>query len=140
MLWHVDKTNFHILGSVHVSNRPLPISAETVRVLNRTTVLAFEANFDAAPNLAPAHYKADDSLSKNIPEPLFSDARRLWLELGLSREEFERLRPWLAAFRLMNAVLSSRGFTGEQGIDRRVLDLGKKDNKTLFFLDKTIQG
>lgn len=135
MLWHVDNTTLWILGSVHVSDRPLLISGQTTRVLENADVLAFEANFDVGPNLAPARYQINTALSKNIPDLLFADTQRLWRELCLNEEELECFRPWWVAFRLMNAALSKRGFVSEQGIDRRVLNLGKQMNKTLFFLE-----
>ncbi len=135
MLWHVDNTTLWILGSVHVSDRPLLISRQMTHALDTADVLAFESNFDVAPNLAPARYESDTTLSKNIPDLLFADTKRLWGELDLDEDELQGLRPWWVAFRLMNAAISKRGFVREQGIDQRVLNLGKKKNKTLFFLE-----
>jgi uncharacterized protein YbaP (TraB family) len=140
MLWHVENTALRILGSVHVSDRPLHISERTTDALDGADLLAFEANFDVAPSQAPARYKANDSLSKNVSTSLFADARRLWLEFGHSDEELERHRPWWVAFCLMNAAMAKRGFVSEQGIDRRILNLGKKQNKTLFFLEPVDAG
>lgn len=140
MLWHVDNTTLWILGSVHVSDRPLLIARQTTRVLDNADVLAFEANFEVEPNLAPARYEIDNTLSKNIPALLFDDTRRLWRELCLNEEELEGLRPWWVAFRLMNASMLSRGFVREQGVDQRVLKLGKRDNKRLYFLESIDAG
>ena len=140
MLWHVDNTTLWILGSVHVSDRPLLISGQTTHALDNAEVLAFEANLEVAPNLAPARYEIETTLSKNIPAHLFDDTQRLWKELCLNEEELEGLRPWWVAFRLTNAAMLNRGFIPEQGIDQRVLKLGKRDNKRLFFLESIDAG
>ena len=135
MLWHVDNTTLWILGSVHASDRPLLISGQTTQALDSADVLAFESNFDVVPNLAPARYESGTTLSMNIHDLLFADTQRLWREFFLNEEELEGFRPWWVAFRLMNAAMSKRGFVREQGIDQRVLNFGKKNNKALFFLE-----
>src|SRR5688572_13782792 len=140
MLWHVDSVPLRILGSVHVSNRPLLLSEHTVLALRDSTLLAFETNFDVAPNLGPMRYETGNALSRNIPPPLFADTQRLWQELGLNEDELECLRPWWVGFRLMNAALSNRGFVNEHGIDRSVLNFGKKEGKALFFLESVEAG
>ena len=140
MLWRVEDTSLHILGSVHVSNRPLVFSEQITRALNEVEVLAFETNFDVRPNLAAVRYKTNDSLSRNISASLFEDTKHMWAELDLDDRELERLKPWWVAFRLMNAAMSNRGFTNEQGVDRRVLNFGKDGHKTLFFLESVDTG
>ena len=140
MLWHVEGTALHILGSVHVSNRPLALSEDMTLAVSAAEVLAFEANFDATPDLATIKYERGGSLSKNIPAALFEDAQRLWNKLQLEVEELEPLRPWWAAIRLMNAAMSSRGFIAERGIDRQLLNLGKTAGKSLFFFESVGAG
>lgn len=135
MLWHVEDTALHILGSVHVSNRPLELSEQMSLAVGAAEVLAFEANLDATPDLAAARYGSAEALSKNIPAALFDDTQRLWIEHQLETGELQRLRPWWAAFRLMNAAMSRRGFVPEEGIDRRLLNVGKNTGKSLFFFE-----
>jgi uncharacterized protein len=135
MLWQVKNTNLRILGSVHVSNRSLYLPPLVADAINGADTLAFEANFEVSPNLSLVHYKKGNALSKNIPASLFTNTKELWLELGLGEEELENIRPWWAAFRLMNTVMSKHGFVHNRGIDRNVLNIGKLEKKNLFFLE-----
>jgi uncharacterized protein YbaP (TraB family) len=110
------------------------------QALDEADVFAFEANFDVQPNLAFSRYGTGDSLSQNIPAPLFADTKRLWMELGLEDRELECCKPWWVAFHLMNVAMARRGFTGEQGIDRKVLNFAKDKNKKVFFLESVSAG
>jgi uncharacterized protein len=140
MLWRVSGTSFFILGSIHVSNRPLVLPAAATQAVEAAQTLAFEANFDIVPKLGFARYAGTESLSRNISPALFLDAKRLWLELELPEEELETNRPWWAAFRLMFTAMSRRGFLIEQGIDRKLLNLAKTDQKSTFFLENISAG
>lgn len=140
MLWNVPGTSFFMLGSIHVSNRPLVLPTAVAQAVEAAQTLAFEANFDVVPNLEFGCYAGTESLSQNISPALFSDAKRLWLELELPEDELETNRPWWAALRLMFTGMSRRGFISEQGIDRKLLNLAKKDRKSTFFLENASAG
>lgn len=141
MLWQLDNTAFHILGSVHVSNRPLQLSETATNVLKNATVSAFEANLDASPSLASKQYKRGDTLNKHITASLFADTQRVWHEFTeLEDEELERLQPWWVAFCLGGALMSRHGFDQERGVDRRIFNIGKKERKDLFYFESINDG
>lgn len=140
MLWNVQGTSFFILGAIHASNRPLVLPNAVAQAVEAAQTLAFEVNLDFVPNLGFARYAKTESLSRNISPTLFSDAKRLWLELELPEEELETNRPWFAAFRLMFSAMSQRGFIAEQGIDRKLFNLAKTDQKSTFFLENVSAG
>ena len=140
MLWEVENTNLRILGSVHVSDRPLDLSPLATLAISEADTLAFETNIEVTPNLSATRYKTGGSLSQNIPVPLFADTMRMWCEFGFNEEELEGLRPWWVAFRLMNSLMSKHGFVYDQGIELKVLHYAKVKKKCPFFLETVDAG
>ncbi|SHH70273.1 TraB/GumN family protein [Massilia sp. CF038] len=140
MLWTVPNSSLTILGSVHVSNIPLTLSEAAQRSIDAANVFAFEANFDAALELAFTRYPAGAQLRGNINEDLYDDAKSLWTRLDCSEDDFDGHFPWWIAFVLMNKLSSQRGFTSTNGIDRKVLEIAKQKKKSLFFLESLSAG
>lgn len=140
MLWEVKNTNLRIVGSVHVSDRPLYLSPLATLAISEADTLAFETNIEVTPNLNPTRYKAGGSLSQSIPASLFNDTRRMWLESGFNEEELQGLRPWWVAFRLMNSLMQKHGFVHEHGIELKVLHYAKVKKKGAFFFETVDAG
>lgn len=135
MLWHVTNTGLHILASIHLSDAPLLLSEKMAVAVEGAEVLAFEANLDAAPDPLIGKYKRGTRLSTSIAEDIFRDTVNLWDQFRFDRNELEGLQPWLAAIRLTNALAQQHGLQYANGIDRKVLNQGKRLRKKIFFLE-----
>lgn len=141
MLWKVEGTNLHIIGSVHISQKVLELPAAMISAVNAASILAFEANFDHASNPTLGRYdKKSDSLSKKISATLYIDSLKLWENHGLPIEDLEQLHPWRAALALMNGILLNAGFSRASGIDGFIMNVAKRNGKKLFFLESVNAG
>lgn len=135
MLWRVADTNLYILGSVHVSDEPLVFSEQTVIALEKAEILAFESNIDAVTDPLIGRFKSGSRLNNTIPKDLFDDTSYLWARFLFDPNELNGLQAWRVGFRLMSEIMQQHGFLFNEGIDRRVLELGKSQQRKLFFLE-----
>lgn len=140
MLWNIEGTRLQILGSIHVSDRPLVLSDPTIQALHNADAIVFEANFAVPPDLGFTRYAAGHALREDIPVPLLECTKRLWVEYGFEDGELERLKPWWVALLLTNAAMAREGFAGAEGIDSKVFHFAQTHGKQALFLESVEAG
>jgi uncharacterized protein YbaP (TraB family) len=83
MLWEVAGTNLQLLGTIHVSDRPLELHDRMIEAMRSAVTFVFEQNLDHQPD-TPLRFSSGVGLSTHIPQTLYAETVRVWSELGLS--------------------------------------------------------
>lgn len=140
MLWKVQETDVFLLGTVHVADRPLPISARVEEALHAVDTFAFEAIPGVNVDKKLTHFKTNDALSLHIPADLFEDVRQAWRGRDLPDEELERLKPASVVFRISAFDCDSRGFKRDLGIECGLHRRARDERKKEYFLESVNDG
>jgi uncharacterized protein len=134
MLWTVKSTALHILGSVHVLPEEPRFSEAEAMVLNNAKVVAFEANFELAQGTPSGYFRGKRTLDQEVPAALFASTAELWSQLQIDIP-LRTVRPWWAAFIIMNKLLGKEGLSHAAGVDRSILKIAKGMKAQLFYLE-----
>ncbi|WP_339723291.1 TraB/GumN family protein [uncultured Paraglaciecola sp.] len=134
MIWQFDNTQVYILGSLHFMkegsiNRERHIDA----IYNNVQKVVFETSLD--PQEASICSYESDKLSNNISKSLFRDTKKVWQKYGIEYSKLEKSKIWFAAMLIGNSINESNGFLFNSGIDKRMWDKSKRDNKEIEWLE-----
>lgn len=119
MLWKIVGTPLHILGTVHLSDAPLTLDSETLRVLDAAKNMAFETSLDAVPDLSAGFYPPGQDLADDIPAQLLEATEAIWSSLALP-DDLRSRRLWLVVLSLIGPLVPSWGFDFAHGVDEAV--------------------
>lgn len=136
MLWHVDGTNLHLLGTVHISDEPLVLSDRMEAAIQEAQIVAFETDFHLKPVRDVGLQKKGRQLSQSISSDLLSATKAELAELGCE-VQLETRQPWSIALEIINRRMASWGFS-QPGIDPAVR--ARCAGKSLFFLESIEAG
>jgi uncharacterized protein len=143
-LWrvHSDKSNFYILGSVHVLKREnYPLNQTIEKAFDSTQKLVLEIDLkseDAAAVQRVALEKGinrDRTLQQNVAPETYSLAEKRAQELGIDIQALSLLKPWVVALTMTALQLQKLGFDPNYGVDRYLAERAVKSGKTMVGLE-----
>jgi uncharacterized protein len=143
-LWrvHSDKSNFYILGSVHVLKREnYPLNQTIEKAFDSTQKLVLEIDLkseDAAAVQRVALEKGinrDRTLQQNVSPETYSLAEKRAQELGIDIQALSLLKPWVVALTMTALQLQKLGFDPNYGVDRYLAERAVKSGKTMVGLE-----
>jgi uncharacterized protein len=138
-LWHATRAGkpgeVWLLGSVHLreSDRAA-LDQAVVEQVTRCERAAFELDFDTLDMAQMSAYMqregalpAGQTLKDVVAPETWAKVSGLLGQLKLGEGVIERLRPWTASLVLQLAYYEQKGMGGEQGVDRAVQTLARRE-------------
>lgn len=135
MLWKVDGTKLHILGTAHLLDGPPKFRPYELKAIRQAVTVAFEADFRLDPPLRDGHYPEGQSLAGELGDEMFGQVVALGAQVGISVDDLQEMRPWLAQLRLSTKLGESIGLQPIYGVDRAVMQSAEAANRKLVFLE-----
>lgn len=130
MLWKIEGSETHILGSVHFTNLdPLRLPTSVVEAFRTSSHIVFEADLSTPPDSAPLLLPNGTTLKDCVTDVTYAKARSHWLRLGLPVDNLPRFKPGAAALILHLNQAARNGYVIERGIDRVLWDRAVQDAK-----------
>jgi uncharacterized protein YbaP (TraB family) len=144
-LWSLktDKATIYLLGSVHLlKSDSYPIDKNIEAAYRNSKKVVFETdiggmNAPAVREKMTVHalYPEGQTLQKNISLKTYRLLEKKVIEVGLSMDQLNRLRPWMCALTLVLLELQKMGFDPNYGIDRYFFNKAQQDKKEKVFLE-----
>ena len=136
MLWHVEGTNLHLMGSIHILEKTRHgLFPEAEHIYQQAQRVAFEADMVTPPDPVLIENLAGAPLSTQIPPAVFARAAREWANLGLDPARLEQLLPWMAAMVIGLIGAAKRGIDIEHGVDKALWHRVEQDGKARITLE-----
>ena len=145
-LWKIDgpKGDVYLFGSVHLL--PQGVNWRTPALdaaLNEARVIAFEIDLDEARNLGATQQliaklgmlPAGQTLRKLLAPQQREKFERVAAAVGGPAPALYAFRPWLAAVTVSVQWIISKGFDPESGVDERIWEWAKENNKERVALE-----
>ena len=130
MLWKIEGSETHILGSVHVTNLdPFRLPRHVLEVFNTSSHLVLEADLSEPPDSAPLLLPPGTTLRDCVTPLTYAKAHSHWLRLGLPGHNLPRFKPGAAALILHLNEAAKSGYVMERGIDRLLWNRAVHDAK-----------
>jgi uncharacterized protein YbaP (TraB family) len=130
MLWKIEGSETHILGSVHFTNLdPLRLPISAVEAFRTSSHIVFEAELSAPPDSNPLLLSNGTTLKDCVTDVTYARAHSHWLRLGLPVTNLPRFKPGAAALILHLNQAAKNGYVIERGIDRVLWDRAVRDAK-----------
>ena len=130
ILWKVESTEntIYLLGSIHVlQEKNYPLAPTIYNAFNQCGTVMFEVDLDGLSSpmsqlqlLAKGFYASGESLKTVLPPERYQTVKRLFAERGHDIENFNRMKPWMAATAVTGLELKKMGFDPEFGVDRHI--------------------
>ncbi|MDR3529320.1 MAG: TraB/GumN family protein [Rhodopila sp.] len=137
MLWHVEDTNLHLMGSIHVLGQTRHgLFPEAEQVYKSAQRVTFEHDMGQPPALTLLENVAGAALSTQVPPAVFASAAREWANLGLDPARLEQLQPWAAAFAIVAIGAAKRGIDQAYGVDKVLWVRTDQDGKERTTLEQ----
>ena len=128
-LWRVTSpagANAFLAGSIHLAGPDLyPLPESFTQAFEESGSLVVEIDTEALPLKVINDFIAERGLAgpgRTLEDCLTPAGRTLLAQSGLSRPEYARYRPWLAALAIQMAALEENGFFARYGLDKHFLD------------------
>jgi uncharacterized protein YbaP (TraB family) len=144
-LWSVttDKATIYLLGSIHLltsDSYPLDKNIETAyrnskKVVFETDIGGMNATAVREKMTIRALYPEGQTLQQNIAPKTYRLLEKKVIEVGLSMNQLNRLRPWMCALTLVLLELQKMGLDPNYGIDRYFFNKARQDKKEMVFLE-----
>lgn len=136
MLWHVEGTNLHLMGSIHVLEQTRHgLFPEAEHIYQQAQRVAFESDLVTPPDPVLIENTAGQPLSAQVPAAVFANAARVWADLGLDLTRLEHLIPWIAAMVIGCRGAAKRGIDIAHGVDKALWDRVEQDGKARITLE-----
>ena len=136
MLWHVENTNLHLLGSIHALRRDQSgLHQKATEAYTKATCVTFESDLGSSPAAELFENSQGELLSTRVPATVFANALREWVDLGLEAERLEQLQPWAAAQAMILIAAARRGIDVAHGIDKTLWERAGQDGKIRHSLE-----
>ena len=151
LFWEVsdaDGNLLYLLGAIHVgedSLYPLPkavreayAAADLLAV--EVDLIAMEKNLALMAELSQMlMYTDGTTLADHLPADLYEETRMTMAELGYAAETIELLHPSVWTSVLDTAAAEACGLSGDDGVDRYLLEKAHADGKEIYELESAKQ-
>ena len=144
-LWAVKtgKATIYLLGSVHLlKSDSYPLDKNIEAAYRNSKKIVFETDIGGMNTPAVrekmtvlALYPEGQTLQKNISLKTYRQLEKKVVEVGLSMDQLNRLRPWMCALTLVLLELQKMGFDPNYGIDQYFFNKAQQDKKEMVFLE-----
>ena len=144
-LWSVKtgKATIYLLGSVHLlKSDSYPLDKNIEAAYRNSKKIVFETDIGGmnAPAVREkmtvlALYPEGQTLRKNVSLKTYRMLEKKVVEVGLSMDQLDRLRPWMCALTLVLLELQKMGFDPNYGIDQYFFNKAREDKKEMVFLE-----
>jgi uncharacterized protein YbaP (TraB family) len=144
-LWSLktDKATIYLLGSVHLlKSDSYPLDKNIEAAYRNSKKVVFETDIGGmnAPAVREkmtvlALYPEGQTLRQNISLKTYRLLEKKVIEVGLSMDQLNRLKPWMCALTLVLLELQKMGFDPNYGIDRYFFNKAQQDKKEMVFLE-----
>ena len=153
-LWHVkggpnkaDRGEVYLLGSVHILPPDVQWRSPAITAaIHRADVFVFEVSQDEASMaelqaLVKSHgfLPPDQRLSGLLRPAAKEDFTAALAASGITVEQVDHDRPWLAGLQMMFAQISRAGFSADKGVDTSLMAEARADGKPMRYLETVAQ-
>ena len=145
MLWKVQSSQntIYLAGSIHVLQKHhYPLHQAFDDAFNQSARVMFEVDPDGQSSplaqmnmLRKGLYLNGDSLPKVLSPGSYATAKANLTELGMHIEDFDRMKPWMAATAVMALELQKLGFESAYGVDRHFFEKAQAAGKDIQGLE-----
>jgi uncharacterized protein len=137
VLWYVEGTNLHFMGSVHALEQTRhELFREAEEIYQKTQRVTFEHDMLTPPNPALIGNIPEKPLSTQVPSTVFARAAKEWANLGLDPARLEQCQPWAAAIGIVAVGAARRGIVEAHGVDKVLWVRAEQVGKTRTTLEK----
>jgi uncharacterized protein YbaP (TraB family) len=134
MLWKIEDTPHRILGSMHVLPKGMALPSWAERAYVGVERFVFEADH-TDPSLQAVGRDEDGACwAPERAATAYKRAKRMLATAGWF-EEFNGLKPWMAAFFIARRMLSRAGFVHENGIEAVLRAVAAADGFPVAYLE-----
>lgn len=135
MLWTFENGRAYLVPTVHfLSRHDYPMRREYAKAYTKSDVIMFESNF-LAPEMKAFGKTDEEGSISSAGADLVAQVTAAFLELGLSSDGIESMRPHFASM-LISAVLNAReGCSGEYGLDSHLRNRAMANGKAIRYLE-----
>ena len=144
-LWEVEssKSKVYLLGSIHIMPKDTyPLNEQIEKAFTASDILVVELdpqNVDQAEMntlvMETGLYPKETTLQSKIPESLFKTLTEKFKTFGMTPEQFNRFKPWLAGLTLNMLALKQVKIEKAQGIDLHFINKAKAREKEMPILE-----
>lgn len=144
-LWKVEskENTVYLLGSIHVlKQNNYPLAPTIYNAFNQCPTIMFEVDLGELSSpmaqlqmLTKGLYITGDTLKSVLSPERYEAAKALMAERGHNIENFNRMKPWMAATAVTALELQKIGFEGEYGVDRHIFDQAQESKVDIVGLE-----
>jgi uncharacterized protein YbaP (TraB family) len=148
-LWHMksSKGEVYLLGSVHILPPDVQWRSPAITTaIHRADVFVFEVSQDEASmaelqGLVKSHgfLPPDQRLSGLLRPAVKDDFTAALAASGVTLEQVDHDRPWLAGLQMMFAQISRAGFSPDKGVDTSLMAEARTGGKPMRYLETIAQ-
>ena len=125
MLWRIEGTSAHLLGSVHFLDDPgLVLRGALARAFRKSERIVFECE-----PVTPSYASAETPLSSRIPNQLFKAAEQAWHILDQKTEDLEYWQTWFAGVKIEMTQANLNGLKVDLGVESTLRLLASQTEK-----------
>jgi hypothetical protein len=136
VLWHVEGTDLHLMGSIHLLEQTRHgLFPEAEQVYQKAQRVTFEHDMVTPPDMTLLKNVTGVLLSTQVPQPVFARAAREWANLGLDPTRMEQLQPWAVAMAIVAIGAAKRGINKSYGVDQVLWGRTDQDGKARTTLE-----
>ncbi len=144
-LWRVESKDntVYLLGSIHVlQEKNYPLAPSIYNAFNQCGTIMFEVDLGGLSSpmnqlhlLTKGLYTNGDTLKTVLSPDRYETAKSLMAERGHNIENFNRMKPWMAATAVTALELQKMGFEGEFGVDRHIFEKAQESKVAILGVD-----
>ncbi len=148
-LWEVkSETNtIYILGSVHIAKKEMyPLPDIIMQAYEVSEAIAVEIDISEIKDMniamkiaQKAVYQGDETLEENVSPELFAKIEKNFREMGLTKEIYNKFKPWYAVITMTMMDAQEQGYEQAQGIDMHFMERAGDDGKEIYELESIEQ-
>jgi uncharacterized protein YbaP (TraB family) len=136
MLWRVEGTAVHMVGSAHyltASDYPLPVALDAA--YQSANLLVLEADVGALRGISLGRF-SDGRVLADVAQNDYAEILAAFQNCKVPGPDFAQTEPWLLAFQLISTLLNQRGYEHALGLDTHFRSRAEVDKKRLVFLEE----
>jgi uncharacterized protein len=145
ILWKVQSSQntIYLAGSIHVLQKHhYPLHHVFDDAFNASSRVMFEVDLDGLSSplsqmnmLRKGLYLNGETLPNVLSPESYATAKEKLMKLGFQIEDFQRMKPWMAATAVMGLELQKLGFDSAYGVDRHFFEKAQATGKDIQGLE-----
>ena len=145
ILWKVQssKNTIYLAGSIHVLKKhQYPLHSVFDDAFNDSSRVMLEVDLDGLSSpqaqmdmMRKGLYLNGETLANVLSPESYATAKEQFTKLGHQIEDFQRMKPWMAATAVMGLELQKFGFDSAYGVDRHFFEKAQATGKDIQGLE-----